>query len=191
MKNDSADELKEKLARNIKAVILDGDGVVFTSQVFFGTQGEVLKERSFIDGQGISLLRATGIQMALITAEKSAFADIFIAKMNGLPSVKSGTWQPMEIVTDTIGQDKVKATKAWLTKRNLSWDECAYMGDDIGDYAVMEKVSFRACPSVAEESIKSFSHFVAARPGGQGAVRDLCNFILKAKGIDPLSLDPR
>src|SRR3989338_803733 len=189
--NKQSDTLQVVLARNIKAVVFDGDGVIFTSQVFFDAAGEALKERSFIDGQGISLLRSAGVQVALITAEKSAFAEIFVAKMNSLPSVKSGMWQPMELVTDVIGQGKVDAVEKWIKSRNLSWDECAYMGDDIGDYKVMEKVAFRACPIGAEEAIKSFSHFVSTRAGGQGAVRDLCNFILKAKGIDQLSLDLR
>ena len=189
--NDQSNKLLLHLARNTKAVVFDGDGVIFTSQVFFGTGGEALKERSFIDGQGISLLRSAGIQVALVTAENSPFAKLFIEKMNSLSAVKSGKWKPMELVSDAIGQGKVDAVEKWITSHNLSWDECAYMGDDIGDYKVMEKVAFRACPAGAEEMIKSFSHFIAQRSGGQGAVRDLCNFILKAKDIDPLSLDLR
>ena len=191
MKTEKSESLPEFLASKIKAVILDGDGVVFTSQVFFGTHGEVLKERSFIDGQGISLIRAAGIKVVLVTAEKSKFADVFVEKMNGLDSVKNGKWQPMEVITGVIGKDKVVAVEKWIEKHHLSWDECAYMGDDLGDYAVMEKVAFRACPNGAEKLIKEFSHFVAERDGGKGAIRDLCDFLLKAKGVDSLSLEFR
>lgn len=183
-----ADEIRKKLARNVRAAIFDGDGVIFTSRVFLGNGGEALKERSFRDGQGISLLRAAGIQVALITAEKSTFAREFLEKMNSLPSVKEGTWPPMEMVAGVVGEGKVRAAEAWIAKHRLSWDECAYMGDDVGDYAVMERVGFRAAPSDAEASIRNFAHFVAGHPGGQGAVRDFCNFLLEAKGIDPTKL---
>ncbi len=184
-------QLAEQLARNIKAVIFDGDGVIFSGQVLVGPNGESHKTRSHIDGQGISLLRSAGFKVALVTAENSPFADKFLEKMNGLPSVQSGAWEPMEMVKDVIGTDKVSAVGAWVERHKLSWDECAYMGDDIGDYAVMEHVAFRACPASAEEMIKSFSHFVAKREGGNGAVRDFCNFLLDVKGINEKTLSLR
>jgi len=180
-------ELRRRAAA-IKAVTLDGDGVLFTGRVFIDEKGERLKERSFVDGQGISLLRAAGVQVAFVTGETTDFPHVIADKLNKLDSAQSDAWQPIEVFTGRSGQEKVDAIKEWLCKMNLMWEECAHMGDDLPDYEILQKVGFPAAPAQAEKVIKNICVFVTERRGGDGAIRDLVNFILMAKEIDQTKL---
>jgi len=184
-------ELIEK-AKQIKALVLDGDGVFFAGTVLLDPKkGEAYKERSHIDGQGISLLRAIGIQVALVSGEKTGFMEKAGEKLNNLPAVKAGKWPPIGIFTGPQGSDKVTAVAGWLKTIGVSWAQCAGMGDDLADYQFLKKVGLAAAPSQAEPIIKNICHFIAGRKGGQGAIRDLANFILEVRGIDVLTLDLR
>lgn len=181
-------ELIER-AQHIKAVALDGDGVIFTGRAFIDPiKGEALKERSHVDGQGISLLRAVGIRIAMVSAEKTGFVEMLGKKMNELPSVKNGKWPPVGVFVGLLGKEKVAAVDAWLKEIGVAWADCAFMGDDLSDYEILQRVGFAAAPGQAEEVIKRCAHWVAPRRGGDGAVRDLANLILEAKGIDVTNL---
>ena len=178
--------------RRIKAVALDGDGVFFSGRVLVDPiKGEVLKERSHIDGQGISFLRAAGVRIALVSGEKTGFIEIVGEKLNALPSVKEGKWPPIAIFTGPQGKDKITSVDTWLKEANLSWEECAYMGDDFSDYQILQKVGLATAPAQAEEDIKKIAHWIAPRKGGDGAIRDLANLILEAKGVDTTKLSLR
>ena len=175
--------------RNIKAVVFDGDGVFFSGRVFVHPEsGEYLKERSHLDGQGISLLRAAGIHVALVSGEATGFLEAVGKKLNDLPSVRNGKWPPVAVFTGPQGKDKVAAAERWLGELGISWGECVAMGDDVSDYELLKKAGFAAVPAQAEEIVKKIAHYVAPREGGNGAIRDLCNFILEAKGIDVTTL---
>jgi 3-deoxy-D-manno-octulosonate 8-phosphate phosphatase (KDO 8-P phosphatase) len=178
------EELKEKL-KKIKAVVFDGDGVFFTGRVFVSPEkGETLKERSHIDGQGISLLRGAGIRVAIISGEKTGFLERVGEKLNSLASVKSGEWPAMGIFTGHREGQKVEIIGNWLKEIGADWSECAAMGDDLSDYELLKKVGVAAAPAQAEKFIKDNVDFVALREGGNGAIRDLCDLILETKGID-------
>lgn len=186
-----AKELKERLEK-IKAVVFDGDGVFFTGRVFVSSEkGEALKERSHTDGQGISLLRAVGIKVAIISGEATGFLEKIGEKINSLPSVQKGDWPKIGIFTGHQGGQKVETIQNWLQENGIGWQECAAMGDDLSDFELLEKVGVAAAPAQAEEVIKKIVDFVAPREGGNGAIRDFCNLILEAKGIDLESLSLR
>ena len=190
-KTHMTEELKEKL-KKIKAIVFDGDGVFFSGRVFVSPEkGEALKERSHIDGQGISLLRAIGIRVALISGEKTGFIEKIGEKVNSLPSVKNGDWPEMGIFTGFQGGQKVETIENWLKENGIGWQECAAMGDDLADYELLLKVGVAAAPAQAEAVIKEIADFVVPREGGNGAIRDLCNLILEAKGIDMRDLKLR
>jgi len=183
--------LEEKLEK-IKAVAFDGDGVFFSGRVFVDSEkGEVIKERSHIDGQGISLLRAVGIKVAIISSEKTGFLEKIGEKLNNLPSVRDGKWDKIAIFTGPQGSQKVETLDVWLKENNLEWEELAVMGDDLADYQMLQKAGFAVVPSQGEEVVRAIADYVAPRKGGDGAIRDLCNLILKAKKIDPTSLTLR
>lgn len=170
---------------NVRAVAIDSLGVLFGESVLVHPkEGEYLRTRSHIDGQGISFLRAAGLPIAFISSEKSGYLEYLGEKLNNLPSVVSGAWHPIAIFTGEEGKDKVSTLTAWLTTHELTMADCAYMGDDIADLAVFRHVGFSAAPSQAETAVRKAADFVAARRGGDGAVRDLSNVILEARGID-------
>jgi len=184
-------ELKEKLNK-IKAVAFDGDGVLFTGRSFIAPgKGEVLKERSHADGQGISLLRAAGIRVAFVSGEKTGFVEIIGEKLNSLPSVEEGKWPEIAIFTGPQGNEKVEVIGKWLKEIGVDWSECLAMGDDLADYQLLQKAGIAVAPAQAEEVIKEIVDYVTPRKGGDGAIRDLCNLILEAKGIDQRSLTLR
>lgn len=183
--------IQEK-AKKVKAVILDGDGVFFTGRVLIHPKdGEFLKERSHIDGQGISLCRAAGILFALVSGETSGFLEVVGEKLNNLPSVREGKWKPILVVCGPQQGGKAEAVNKWISDNGISWDECAVMGDDLSDIQLLERAGFKTAPAQAEDAIKNMADWSSPRRGGDGAIRDLCDLILKSKGIDPRSLSLR
>ncbi len=173
----------------VKAIVFDSVGVIFSEVCgYSATEGEVIRTRSHADGQGISLLRSAGIAVAFITSETTGFLERLGEKLNNLAAVKDGKMQPVTVFVGAQGKDKVATIDTWLTSRQLTFADCAYVGDDVGDADIMKKVGFAAAPANAEKIIKDLAHFVAPRRGGDGAIRDVCNLILETKGIDPLTL---
>ncbi len=180
------------VAKNVRALVLDGDGVFFTGRVLVHPKdGEMLKERSHIDGQGISLLRAVGVVVAMVSGESTGFLEVVGGKLNDLPSVKEGRWAPIRIITGPQKEGKVAAVTSWLQENGIDWNECAVMGDDLSDLHMIRKAGLKTAPRQAEDVIKKEVDWVAARNGGDGAIRDLANLILDAKGIDPTVLSLR
>ncbi len=186
-----------KKARNIKAVAFDADGTLTDNTEATGFDSPfahgLLKRRSHYDGQAISLLRAIGIKVAIITGESGAtngarMITALVERWNGLPSVESGAWQKVTLYTDCVCHAKVAALDEWLKQAGISPEHCAAMGDDLVDFQMLRAVGFRACPITAEEVIRDMVDFVSERPAGYGAVRDLANLILTARGIDPTTL---
>jgi len=181
-------------AKKVKLVALDSLGVVFGESVMVTPEslatpaGEHLRMRSHIDGQGISYLRAAGMQVCFISSEKSGFMEALASKLNNLDSVKSGKWQPLMVFSGDAGKDKVATLKKWAEENGATLENLAYMGDDIGDLAVFRAVGFKAAPAQAEVPVREAADFVAVRRGGDGAIRDLANFLLSAQGIDPGTL---
>ncbi|QQG45464.1 MAG: HAD hydrolase family protein [Candidatus Sungiibacteriota bacterium] len=178
-------------ARNIKAVALDSDGVIFTGHVIEGKEGPLAKTRCHADGQGVSLLRAAGIPIVCVTGEHgqhAAFLERLVEKWNGLPSVASGKWLPIKIFSGVERLQKVAVVESWLASHRLNLGDCAALGDDLTDYDLLRHVGLAAAPAQAEDVVKKVVHFVTPRRGGHGAIRDLANFILDAKGVDVTSL---
>lgn len=174
---------------SIKAVILDGDGVLTDNRVLEGLEEAKPRFRSHYDGQGVSLLRAIGIKVCIITNESGVAAQAIqglVDRWNSLPSTPQ--WGEVGIFLGRAGEKKVGAAESWLASRNLSWRECAVMGDDLVDVPMLRKAAFKAAPSSAEYVVRDIVDFVSNRPGGRGAVRDFANLILEVRGIDPTTL---
>ncbi len=183
------------LARSIRAIVFDSDGVLTdnTESVGFGSD-VIIKKRSHYDGQGVSLLRAIGLHVAVITGETGAgtiLIEHLVRRWNSLPSTKSESnlngWEPITLYTGCRDEQKRVALDAWLTQIGVSHEECAVMGDDLVDVPMLNAVSLRAAPASAEVVIQKMAMFVSARTGGNGAVRDFANFILESRGLNPLN----
>lgn len=183
------------LVKYVRAVILDGDGVIFTGHVIEGRDGPLGKIRCHADGQGISLLRAAGIRIMCATGESGRHASFLVKlveKWNSMPSVQNGSWQPVAVYTGVARSEKIKAAQEWLSLHGIAWSECAAMGDDMTDYDLLSYISsqggFTAAPAQAEDIIKRIVHWIAPRSGGDGAVRDLANYILEGRNVDVTKL---
>jgi 3-deoxy-D-manno-octulosonate 8-phosphate phosphatase (KDO 8-P phosphatase) len=192
MDTTEEDMLVQK-ACGIRVFFCDSDGVLFPNTVLMGAPYKG-KTRSYYDGQGISLLRALGIRVAFITNEKGDSAAAIretIQKFNTLPSSeKQGEpgWAHVELYEGCGGDRKVEVAREILDKLGCSFEEAAFMGDDLVDAPLLKLVGLPAAPVQAEAAIKKLCMFVSAREGGAGAIRDFANMVLETRGIDPLTL---
>jgi 3-deoxy-D-manno-octulosonate 8-phosphate phosphatase (KDO 8-P phosphatase) len=183
--------LKEKLA-SYKGLMLDADGVFFTGEEHRATLPDgsvsITKTRHFHDGQGISFLRTLGIRIVFATGEGEPLSGI-VQKLNELPSVVSGEWAPIELFTGELKKGgKVASLEAWLTKHALTWEDCAYIGDDRTDLEAMEKAGLTVAPANARRFVLDSVDIVTKAKGGEGAIREFAEMTLDARGIDETTL---
>ncbi len=152
----------------IELLILDVDGVLTDGRLYFGPRGEALKVFHVRDGHGIKLLLTAGVQVAAFSGRRSA-ATLTRLRELGVPTVVQGC------------SDKLLAL-AKLTKR-LRMDalNCACMVDDTPDLALMSAVGLAAAVADAHPIVLSAAHWISRSPGGFGAVRELCDLILRAR----------
>lgn len=184
------------VAKQIKVFFCDSDGVMFPNTVLMGAPFRA-KYRSYYDGQGVSLLRAAGIQVVFITNEKGESATAIretVEKFNSLPSSKPQKpdgWEPVALYEGRGGIKKLETAQEFLVLKGLTLSESAYMGDDLVDVPLLKRVALPAAPAQAEKAVKDIVLFVAERKGGEGAIRDFANMILEARGVDPFTLPPQ
>lgn len=156
-------------AGTVKLLVLDVDGVLTNGQVFIGDNGkESLKAFDIQDGLGIKLLEKIGIPTALITGRCSPMVLARCEEL-GIKHVQMGT------------ENKAAALESVLQTLGLKSSDCAVMGDDWPDLQMMKSAGLKVCPAQGHEAVKEMAHFVTSRCGGSGAVRELCDLILKAQ----------
>ena len=158
-------ELKE-CAKKIKLVAFDVDGVMTDGSLIFDENGVEYKKFNAKDGQGIVMLNNSGFKTAIITARQNGTVRVRfnILKMTDLYEVQ---------------KNKEEALVELVKKYNLDYSQVAYMGDDLPDICVLKKVGLGSCPNDASEEVKKVAKFVTSKTGGNGAVRELCNFLLE------------
>jgi 3-deoxy-D-manno-octulosonate 8-phosphate phosphatase (KDO 8-P phosphatase) len=156
-------------AARVRLVGLDVDGVLTDGRLYFGARGEALKAFDVRDGLGIQLLRAAGIQVAIVTGRSSAIVAAR-ARDLGITRVLQGQ------------RDKHAGMQSLIAATGIAADECAFMGDDWPDLAVLESVGLATTVADAPEEVRRRVHWVAPSDGGRGAVRDLTALILRAQG---------
>ncbi len=155
-----------KLLKNIKLLAVDVDGTLTDGGMYYSARGEELKKFNTRDGQGLAMLRDTGIDVAIITKENS-------------PIVRARA-EKLKIDKCHIGiTDKIGCLRAMCNDMKIGLANVAYVGDDVSDLECMKAAGFAACPSDAVESIRNVSHYICKHPGGAGAVREVCEAILK------------
>jgi len=156
---------------NIQLLILDVDGVLTDGRLYFGAKGEALKVFHVRDGHGIKLLMAAGVQVAAFSGRRSAATAARLRELR-VPTIVQGCG------------DKLAALNR-LTKR-LKVDplNCACIVDDTPDLPLMSAVGFAAAVADAHPVVLSAAHWTARLPGGFGAVRELCDALLRARAGD-------
>lgn len=159
--------MQEKLDR-IKLVGFDVDGVLTNGEIIYTDKSEELKIFNAKDGQGINLLNKHGFITAIITARQSSIVDKRAADL-GINEVYQGA------------KNKIEALRALMDKYSLDFSQIAYVGDDLPDVCVLERVGFACCPADAVDEVKRICHFVSDKEGGRGAVRQITDMIIGKK----------
>ncbi|MFA6989773.1 MAG: HAD hydrolase family protein, partial [Candidatus Gastranaerophilaceae bacterium] len=146
----------------------DVDGVLTDGSITYTDSNFEIKTFSAKDGQGMVMLVKDGFITAIITARQSKVVELR-AKDLGVTHVYQGC------------KNKILALDELITKYSIDYSNVAYMGDDLPDICVLEKVGFACCPSDAVDEVKSICHYVAKKAGGKGAAREMTDLIIKAK----------
>ena len=156
-------------AKRIKLLALDVDGVLTDGTILVGPDGAVSKRFDIRDGHALIFLPGNGVETAILSGRADA-STTARAKDLRIAHVVQGL------------RKKLPAAKELATKLGIGLDEIAFMGDDINDVPVIEAVGLGCAPSDAADEARAAAHWVAPAPGGRGAVRAICELILKSRG---------
>lgn len=156
-------------AANIRLLICDVDGVMSDGLIYMGNHGEELKAFNVRDGYGIRCLITSDIEVAIITGRNAKLVENR-AKTLGITHLYQGQ------------SNKLVAFEKILSDLSLSPSQVAYIGDDLIDWPVMEKVGLSVAVADAHSLLLPKAHYVTRIAGGRGAVRELCDLILQAQG---------
>jgi 3-deoxy-D-manno-octulosonate 8-phosphate phosphatase (KDO 8-P phosphatase) len=161
--------MNDKL-KNIQLLLLDVDGVMTDGGIIYDANGLETKRFNVKDGHGIKMLQRHGIEVGIITGRTSVVVD-FRAKELGIELVYQGALKKL------VSYDDIKE------KTGLQDCQIAYMGDDVIDVPVLRRVGFSAAPKDALPEVSSLVDYVSFNGGGKGAVREVCDLILKGRGF--------
>ena len=156
--------------KKVKMLILDVDGVLTDGRIIWTDSAEEIKFFNVQDGVGIVLAQRVGLKVAIISARKSKVTEIRAKELK----IK-------EVYQTT--ESKLVAYEKLIDKYKLADEEVAYIGDDLHDLPVLRRVGFAVATTNAQEEAKQVSHYVTEKNGGEGAVREVVNIILKARGL--------
>lgn len=162
------ERLVEKI-RSIRLLILDVDGVLTDGRIIMDDTGREIKNFDVRDGHGLKVLMRFGIAVVLLTGRRSSVVE-HRARDLGIDEVHQGIF------------DKAGMLDEILQKRNLQSSHCAFIGDDIVDIPILKKVGLSVAVADATEDVKRVVDYTTTKQGGRGAVRELCEMILKGQG---------
>ncbi|WP_248806636.1 KdsC family phosphatase [Pseudomonas sp. MWU13-2100] len=162
------DDLLQR-GKAIKLAVFDVDGVLTDGRLYFLEDGSEFKSFSTLDGQGIKMLMAAGVQTAIISGRKTALVERRAQNL-GIPHVYQGR------------EDKLVVLDALLAQLNLSYAQVAYLGDDLPDLPVIRRVGLGMAVANAAGFVREHAHGITRARGGDGAAREFCELILQAQG---------
>ena len=165
----------KEAAIKIKLLAFDVDGVMTDGSVTYDENGVEYKTFNVKDGHGLVRVQKSGFITAVITARNNGTVEHRAKNLN---------------ITEIYQGQKYKlpALEEIMKKYNLSFENVSYMGDDLPDLCILEKVGLACCPNDAVKEVKDVCNFKSSFDGGRGAVRELCDFILDAQGIEKIQL---
>lgn len=156
-------------AKAVRVMLFDVDGVMTDGGLHYTESGEEIKVFNTLDGLGIKLLRETGVRLGIITGRTSRIVE-HRARHLGIDFVHQGAHDKLEVFHKVLEQAGVSA------------EECGYMGDDVIDLPVLRRVGFAVSVPEAPELVHHHVHYVTGLAGGRGAVREVCELIMRAQG---------
>lgn len=159
----------EERLKKIRLLILDVDGVMTDGRIIFDSNGVESKFFNVKDGHGIKMLQRSGIEVAIISGRESQVVTNRAAEL-GIRLVYQKSL------------DKLTPFNRILAETGLAEEETGFIGDDLIDIPVLKRAGFAAAPADADAEVLPYVHYVAKKSGGWGAVREICDMILKAQG---------
>jgi len=155
-------------AKRVKLLLLDCDGVLTDGRIWLTPDGDEQKTFHARDGQGITVWKRAGFKSGIISGRASSSVERRAHELH------------MQFVHQ-YAKDKVAALETILVEAGVTAEECCFIGDDLGDIGVMRKVGLAVAVADAAEDTKAAAHYVTALKGGEGAVRETIELILKAQ----------
>ena len=159
----------EDRAKNIKLIVFDVDGVMTDGSLYLCDDGQEYKAFNSHDGLGMKMLKASGVEMAIITGRTSNVV-VKRAENTGVTHFYQGV------------EDKLEALEQLAQKLGLELSQCAFMGDDVVDLPPMRRSGLALAVPAAPTLVKQHAHYVTTREGGRGAVREVVELIMQAQG---------
>lgn len=160
-------ELQARAAA-IRLLVLDVDGVLTDGRIYYGNSGEELKAFNIKDGLGIKLLQGAGVTVAIITGRNSDSVQRRASEL-GISEIIQGR------------EDKITALQQLTQRLAIDLRECAYMGDDLPDLAAIRAAGIGMTVADAVATVASHADWQSRSVGGQGAVREACEYLLAAR----------
>jgi 3-deoxy-D-manno-octulosonate 8-phosphate phosphatase (KDO 8-P phosphatase) len=160
--------MQERLQK-IRLLLLDVDGVMTDGLIVYDDRGGEIKAFDVKDGHGLKLLQRAGIRVGIITGRQSTVVDRRAAEL-GIDLVYQGA------------KDKLVPFLEILNTTGLTAEQVAYVGDDYPDLPILRRVGFAATVADALDELKSHVHYVTNKAGGRGAVREICDLLLRESG---------
>ncbi|HEV2269141.1 MAG TPA: HAD hydrolase family protein [Steroidobacteraceae bacterium] len=155
-------------AARVRLLVLDVDGVLTDGRLYYGARGETLKVFHVRDGLGVKLLAAAGVTVAVISGRRSSMTDRRCREL-GVRHLLQGV------------EDKVAAFHRLRGRLGMSSAVCACVGDDLPDVALMREVGLSFAVADAHPQARDAAHVITRLPGGKGAVREVCDYLLEAR----------
>ena len=156
-------------AKFIRLAAFDIDGIMTDGGLYLSDSGEEFKRFNSLDGHGLKMLKASGVELAIITGRTSRCVELR-AKNLGITHLFQGV------------ENKLETMQALLHKLGISADAAAYMGDDVVDLPVMRRMALALTVPEAPQLVRDHAHYVTRRNGGNGAVREVCELIMSTQG---------
>ncbi|HEY0544932.1 MAG TPA: HAD hydrolase family protein [Pyrinomonadaceae bacterium] len=163
-----AAEIARRAAR-IKLLLMDCDGVLTDGRIELLENGDESKTFHTRDGHGIVLMHRAGLSTGIISGRSSTLVERRAREL-GMQHVRQGTW------------DKIKDYEELLAEAGTDEASVAFIGDDVTDIPLMQRAGFAVAVADAVPETLAAAHYVTGLPGGFGAVREVCELILKAQG---------
>lgn len=159
-----------KQAARIKLLLLDVDGVLTDGGIYIDNRGIETKRFDVRDGQGLTLLRWAGIKVGFLTGRSSKIVRIRAREL-GVAIIYQGV------------QNKAEAYRRIKRKSRLADGSIAYVGDDIADVPILRQAGLAIVVKDASDDVRPYADYVTQAKGGRGAVREVCELLLKAHGL--------
>ena len=161
----------------IKLVVFDFDGVFTDGKISFIGDGQIVKHYNVKDGMGIQLLKKENIEVGVISGYRhNTSQESILSHLN------------IDLICLNC-HNKDKILEDWITDLNITWENVAFMGDDINDIPIINRVKFSGTPNNGHQQCKDLVDFISLYNGGEGCIRDFCDTILKQKFLNNESIE--